>query len=146
MSEADSRGKRVANDDDCYRAITTPEWLDFSTCPPSVRSSAFNFRRPFSVNVASLMSLVDAVRHMCDTLGHPEGGIAQFNCGFARSKGFDPRHEPDPNHPKNKAHANVYFDGTGTQRKKSAKALAQECTLAHVPGADLPSRDKSVND
>ena len=86
-------------------------------------SAAFSWP-VFSVNLASLMSLEDAVRHLREVLKSAKGGIVAFNCGDAKGLGFDPRKEPDPNYPQNEAHANVYSDGSDSKRKTRAKKLA----------------------
>jgi len=127
MSDADVRGPQVDPAEDLYRAITVPKWWDLSVDPPRVRSFAFKVDTPFSVNIASMIGLEGAVRHMRKVLHCPRGGIVSFNSGAARSLGFDARQEPDPEYPDNKAHANVYYDGSDSSRKKRAKRLAQLC-------------------
>jgi hypothetical protein len=98
-----------------------------------VSSFAFKVDSPFSVNVASMISLEGAIRHMQEVLRRPQGGIVSFNCGEARSLGFDARHEPDPDYPENNAHANVYYDGSDSSRKRTAKKLAERCRTRHRP-------------
>lgn len=139
MADVGSRGRQVEPAENLYRAIPSPEWLNFSRDPPSVSSYAFKVNSPFSVNVASLIGLDGAIRHMKEVLKCQDGGIVAFNCGQARSLGYDARHEPDPNFRDNKAHANVYFDGTNSTRKKAAKKLAMLCELVHRPSFG-PSR------
>jgi hypothetical protein len=133
MSDADTRGPQVDPAETLYRALVVPEWWDDSTDPPRVRSFAFKVDTPFSVNVASRMSLEGAVHHMQHVLHCPQGGIVSFNCGQARSLRFDARHEPDPGFPENDAHANVYYDGTNSSRKRAAKKLADSCQTRHGP-------------
>ena len=133
MSDADSRGPQVDPVEDAYRAIVVPEWWNNATDPPRVSSLAFKVRIPFSVNLVSLMSLEDAVQHMSRKLQCPHGGIVSFNCGDARSLGFDPRKEKDLRNPDNIAHAHVYWDGSNNKRKSAAKRLAQLCQVRHQP-------------
>ncbi|HEY4761957.1 MAG TPA: hypothetical protein VIH42_15375 [Thermoguttaceae bacterium] len=133
MSEVDARGPQVDPYEDLYRAIHVSDWWDQSFNPPRVRSSAFSFSKPFSVNIASIIGLEGAIRHMIEILGKPQGGIVSFNCGNARTLGFDARHEPDPNYPDNKAHANVYYDGSNNSRKRAARLLADQCQTVHEP-------------
>jgi hypothetical protein len=111
-----------------------PDWWDLSVNPPRVRSFAFKVSCPFSVNVASIIGLEGAVRHMESVLHCPDGGIVSFNCGQARAVGFDARHELDPQYPDNMAHANVYYVGASNHRKRDAKALAEMCVIVHKPG------------
>jgi hypothetical protein len=133
MTEAGSRGPQIAPNEELYRAITAKDWWDLEADPPRVRSFAFRVHSPFSVNVVSKMPLADAIRHLHDVLLSPAGGIVSFNCGEARSHLFDARDEPDPDHPENTAHANVYYDGSNSQRKLDAKKLAEACTIVHNP-------------
>lgn len=132
MSEAGPHGPQVDAGEDLFRAITVPDWWDFSVDPPRVRSFAFKVDAPFSVNRASLMTLEHAVNHMRDVLHSPDGGIVQFNCGKAREVGFDAREELDPNDPENFAHANVYYEGS-KKRKREAKRLAELSQTVHEP-------------
>jgi len=133
MSDAESRGPQVHPSEDLYRAITVVQWWDRSVDPPRVSPFAFKVHSPFSVNVASLIGLEGAVRHMEEVLHCPEGGIVSFNCGKARAIGFDTLQEPDPAWPDNTAHANVYFDGPGSSRKRAARRLAEQCQTVHRP-------------
>jgi hypothetical protein len=133
MTEAGSRGPQIAPNEVLYRAITVEDWWDLNADPPRVRSFAFKVDSPFSVNVASKMPLTEAIRHLHDVLKSQAGGIVSFNCGEARSHRFDARDEPDPDHPENTAHANVYYDGSNSQRKRDAKRLAEDCTTVHKP-------------
>ena len=133
MSDGDARGPQVDPVKDLYRALVVPEWWDQNTDPPRVSSFAFKVDSPFSVNVASMKSLEGAVRHMREVLHRPQGGIVSFNCGAARSFGFDARHEPDPDFPDNEAHANVYYAGSKRSRKRTAKKLAERCEIKHKP-------------
>ncbi len=133
MPDVESRGPQVDPSEDLYRALDVPDWWDLSIDPPRARSFAFKVHSPFSTNVASMIGLDGAVRHMAEVLHCPEGGIVLFNCGEARSIGFDARHELDPKYPDNKAHANVYYDGSSSHRKRAAKALAEKCLTVHRP-------------
>lgn len=132
MSDADARGPQVDPADDLYRAIHTPDWWEADADPPRPRSAAFR-KRQFSVNIASIIGLQGAIEHLVRVLKSPNGAIVLFNCGFARGLGFDPRREIDENHPDNTAHANVYYDGSTGDLKKSAKRLADECQTVHEP-------------
>ena len=66
-------------------------------------------------------------------LNRPNGGIVPFNCGYARSLGFDARQELDELFPGNKAHAHVYYDGGKSSRKKNARRLASQCRVIVQP-------------
>lgn len=120
-----SRGPEVDPAEDLYRAVTVPDWWNPSGNPP-LRSAAFSWPK-FSVNIASLMTPDEAIRHLREVLKCPNGGIVTFNCGDAKALGFDPRREIDPQYPKNLAHANVYSDGSRSKRKTRAKQLAVRC-------------------
>jgi len=133
MSDADARGPQVEPAEDLYRALHVRDWWDLSADPPRVRSFAFKVHTPFSVNVASMIGLEGALCHMQEVLHSPQGGIVSFNCGKARSLGFDARHERDPGYPDNEAHANVYYHGSDSRRKRAAKMLAEECETKHRP-------------
>ena len=133
MSNADVRGPQVAPHEELYRALYYSGWWDLSVAPPRVSSFAFKVETPFSVNIASIIGLVGAIRHMIEILNRPQGGIVSFQCGNARSLGFDARQEPDPKYPENTAHANVYYNGSNNGRKKAAKRLAAQCKIVHEP-------------
>jgi hypothetical protein len=133
MSEADSCGPQVDPREDLYRAVTVPDWWAKTADPPRVRSFAFKVDSPFSVNVGSLISWEGVLRHLREVLHCPRGGIVSFNCGAARSLGFDARKEPDPDYPDNEAHANVYYYGSRSSRKRAAKKLADRCDTKHRP-------------
>ncbi len=122
MSDAGARGPEVAPAENLYRAIHSQQWWIAGRAQP-LSSAAFSWP-VFSVNIVSLMSLEDAVRHLREVLKSAKGGIVMFNCASAKGLGFDPRKEPDPNYPQNKAHANVYSDGSDSNRKTRAKKLA----------------------
>jgi hypothetical protein len=136
MPDADPYGPEVDRKEDLYRAIITSTWwIDGRDQPLS--SAAFSWPT-FSVNIESLMTFDEAVRHLRAVLKCPKGGLALFNCGRARDLGFDPRKEPDPNHPENQAHANVYSDGADSKRKTRAKKLAQDwCRVVLKPSFRL---------
>ena len=133
MSDAEARGPRVDPVEDLYRALCAPDWWDLSVDPPRVSSFAFKVNSPFSVNVASIIGMEGAVRHMEKVLQNSQGGIVSFNCGRARALQYDARHELDPHYPDNTAHANVYFDGSNSDRKRAARKLADQCNLVHRP-------------
>lgn len=126
MSDGEARGPQVDSAEDMYRAIPIPDWWDSSADPPRPRSLAFKISNPFSVNIVSEIGLDGAIRHLRDVLNSHQGGIVSFNCGNARTLGFDARRELDVNYPENVAHANVYYNGTNSSRKKRAKKLATE--------------------
>jgi hypothetical protein len=87
------------------------------------------------VNIASIIGEAGAIWHLKEVLACLEGAIVAFNCGVARTLGFDARQEPDPKYPGNHAHANVYFDGPNSTRKKQAKRLAasEHCRTVRAP-------------
>ena len=64
----------------------------------------------------------------------PGSGLVQFNCGVARSFGFDARHEPEDG---NNAHSHVYSEHGSSQRKKKAKLLAEQSTVLVEPNIAL---------
>ena len=133
MSDADNRGPQVESAEDLYRALHVRDWWDLNVDPPRVSSFAFKVHTPFSVNVASMIGLEGAICHMQEVLHSSQGGIVSFNCGKVRSLGFDARHEPDPDFPDNEAHANVYYHGSDSSRKRAAKKLAEQCETKHRP-------------
>ncbi len=132
MADADERGPLVHESERLLRAIVTSKWWVQSD-PPRVSSFAFKVDSPFSVNVASLMGVDEAVDHMKEVLHRPEGAIVSFDCGDARALEFDARQEIDPGDPDNEAHANVYYNGSNASRKKKAKQLAERCVVEHMP-------------
>ncbi len=86
------------------------------------------------MNIAREMGLEGAIRHLCEVLKSPRGAIVSFACGQARELGFDARREPDEIYPENTAHAHVYYDGSTSDLKRSAKRLATECCrTVHEP-------------
>ncbi|MGO9108002.1 MAG: hypothetical protein ACLP9L_02105 [Thermoguttaceae bacterium] len=133
MPDADSQGPQVDASESLLRTLDVPDWWDLSVDPPRARSFAFKVNSPFSVNLASMIGLEGAVRHMNEVLHCLDGGVVSFNCGQARTVGFEARHELDPQHPENKAHANVYYCGSSSRRKRDAKALADMCVTVHKP-------------
>ena len=133
MPDAGERGPQVDATEELYRAIHTPDWWEAEATPPRPRSAAFR-KRKFSVNIAREIGLDGAIRHLRDVLNSPHGAIVSFGCSQARELGFDARREPDENYPDNKAHANVYYDGSTSDLKRSAKQLACEyCQTVHEP-------------
>jgi hypothetical protein len=133
MPDANVRGPQVAPHEELYRAICYSGWWKLYEDPPRVSSFAFKIDSPFSVNIASMISLDGAIRHMIEILSSPQGGIVSFYCGKARSLGFDACQEPDLKNPDNTAHANVYYDGSNNSRKRAAKRLAEQCQTVHKP-------------
>ena len=133
MADGQSRGPQVDPIEELYRAIHLPEWWNGEIDPPRPRSAAFNWPS-FSVNIASIIGERGAIKHLEDVLRCPQGAVVGFNCGAARELAFHARKEPDPSFPENDAHANVYFDGTNSARKKAAKKLARDhCRTVHQP-------------
>src|SRR5262245_33878882 len=96
-------GPRLADHESLYRAVTVPTWWD----PQTKRASSAAFKWPvFSVDVASRLNhdpLEMLHRFATGT------GVVEFMSGEARLLGCDPRDEPDPQEPNNKAHAHVYM-------------------------------------
>jgi len=122
----DLPGPIVPEHEDMFRGITTLDWWVADESRPS--SAAF--RNPdFSVDIVSLAVSPD------HTLAHLRtgSGIVQFNSGEAQGIGLIPRQEPDPDHPENHAHANVYNEGNSNQRKKRAQQLVKLCTVVISP-------------
>jgi hypothetical protein len=83
--------------------------------------------------VVSLTTIEETTRQLHDDLNRPNGGIVAFNCGYARSLGFDARQEMDELFPENKAHAHVYYDAGKSSRKKNARRLASQCRIVVEP-------------
>jgi hypothetical protein len=133
MPGGELEGPQVDSGESLFRTLDVPDWWDLSVDPPRARSFAFKVNSPFSVNIGSMIGLEGAVRHMNEVLHCPNGGIVAFNCGQARVVGFDARHELDPKYPENQAHANVYYHGSSSRRKRDAKALAEMCETVHRP-------------
>jgi len=130
MSDVDGGGPPVANHEILLRAITSSDW--WVEDERRVSSAAFK-NRCFSVNVESICGLEGALEHLNTILDCPHGGLASFECGEARRLSFDARHEQDPNHPDNIAHASVYGDRSSSRRSRNAKKLARLCSIVHVP-------------
>lgn len=132
MPDPDSRGPEVDRAEELYRAITVSAWWIADRAQP-VSSAAFSWP-VFSANIASIMTFEDAIRHLREILKCPDGGLVAFNVGNAQDLGFDPRKEPDLDYPDNRAHANVYSDGSDSKRKTRAKKLAQNyCRIVRTP-------------
>ena len=133
MPDADGRGPQVDPAEDLYRAIHRLDWWNADVSPPRPRSAAFNWPR-FSVSIASEIGEDGAIRHLEEVLHSPQGAIVAFNCGDARTLGFDTRRELDPHHPQNTAHAHVYYDGSNSSRKTRAKKLVtNHCRTVREP-------------
>jgi hypothetical protein len=130
MPDAAPHGPAVADDEELYRLITTPDWWVGDYHRPS--SAAFN-TSPFSVNIASQTTVEATIKQLSDQLGHPDGAVVGFLCVTARSLGFDPRQEPDPHYSTNLAHAHVYYSGGSSSRKRNARRLAEACRVIHPP-------------
>lgn len=119
------RGPQVPDGDHLYRVITTSDWWKAATDTPS--SAAFK-HPSFSADIASKSSPKKTLDRF--DIG---SGLVSFNCGDARVIGFDSREEPDPEFPKNLAHANVYNDAGSSERKRRARKLAEACRLVVRP-------------
>lgn len=130
MPETDARGPQVDAAEELYRLITTPDWWVADAERPS--SAAFDEPK-FSVNVASMTTVDETQRQLCDDLNRPNGGIVSFGSGDARTLGFDARHEIDDTFPENEAHAHVYYDGGRSSRKKNARRLAHRARTIVKP-------------
>ena len=118
MSTAGSPRSEVDPQEDLYRCLTTMDWW----VAEEKRPSSAAFKQPvFSTDVASLAGSPQY------TLGRfPDGcGLVLFNYGDAKTLGFIARLEIDPEHPENKAHANVYNPNASSKRKTMAQKLAQ---------------------
>ena len=126
MAAPESAGPPIADHEDVYRAILYPmQWHDAENRPSS---AAFD-EEFFSVDVVSRTTPALTRSRFRIVLR-----LVQFNCGLARSIGFDTRDELDPNFPENTAHAHVYFLGyhelSGKRRKAKARKLVDLCTIA----------------
>ena len=124
MSSDASPGPEVDAAEDLFRCITTPDWW----VSEEGRPSSAAFKQPdFSTDVASLAG------SPAYTLARfpPGCGLVSFNYGTARGIGFLARVEPDPDHPDNHAHANVYNNlPSGAGRKKMAQKLVEAIMAA----------------
>lgn len=123
MSELSPHGPPVAESEDLYRAILTPlHWSDRDHRPSSAA-----FDHPvFSVDVASRTTPAAMAARFQSV-----ARLVSFNCGVARSIGFDTRDERDEQFPGNAAHAHVYFVGAA-KRKTKARELAGKCRIVDV--------------
>jgi hypothetical protein len=122
-----AQGPPVADSEDLFRGITTPDWW----VAAERRASSAAFSNPeFS---ADIVSLAQSPQFTLAHLPDPRSGVVQFNVGTARGLHFDTRKEPDPDNPDNHAHANVYGAAGRKQRKKAALSLALLCKVAVVP-------------
>lgn len=116
-------GPVVSGDESLFRILTNVNrasgWLDGNG---QISSAAFNLRC-FSVEIESRTNGPD------DSMSRVSGGCAvfSFSCACAQGHGFDIRDERDPDHPENKAHANVYLDRENNERKRAAKRLKELC-------------------
>jgi len=118
MTNPASSGPEVDQGENLFRCITTPDWW----VAEEKRPSSAAFKQPdFSTDMASI------AKEPSYTLSRFPGGcgLVVFNYGKAKAIGFIARAEPDPEHPDNKAHANVYNPNSGSKRKTMAQKLAQ---------------------
>jgi hypothetical protein len=130
MSSAPPRGPDVDAAEDLHRGITVKEWW----VPAEQRPSSAAFDAPtFSVDVASLTTIAQTTHSLHVVMCKPQAGIVAFNCGEAKSLGFSTHLELDQRFPENTAHAHVYYDGSGSSRKKNARKLAGKCRTVLVP-------------
>jgi hypothetical protein len=119
--EPNDRGPEIAPAENLYRIVTVRNgWID---ADGGISSAAFN-QDWFSVEIESRTGGPE------DSITRVPGGCAviRFNCGCARSVGYDARDERDEQYPDNLAHAHVYLDVGNSQRKKSARRLLEVCT------------------
>lgn len=128
MPDGDPFGPQIADDEDAYRSILYPHWWVEGENRPS--TAAFD-RRVFSVDIASKSSPSQTAARFRDVRR-----IVEFNCGEARTLGFDTRDEPDDQFPDNPAHAHVYFedyDGLGRKKRKTRiRKLIEICEVIEV--------------
>lgn len=121
-------GQLVDDAEDVYRAILYPGWWAGSEGRPS--SAAFDEEK-FSVDRKLFTTPEETVARFKVVIR-----LVEFNCGQARSIGFETRAEADPEKPENKAHAHVYFlaykDLGNSVRKKKARRLATLCREVKV--------------
>jgi hypothetical protein len=124
MPSAQPVGPPVDDSEDVYRAILYPAHWNGSENRPS--SAAFD-DAVFSVDIASRTTVEQTRSRFRIVLQ-----LVQFNCGTARTIGFDTRDEQDPMFPENSAHAHVYFadydNFPKSKRKAKARRLAEMCT------------------
>lgn len=124
MSGEASPGPEVDEAENLFRCITTPDWW----VADEGRPSSAAFKQPdFSTDMKSVAVTPDY------TLARfPSGcGLVSFNYGTAKGIAFIAREEPDPDHPDNLAHANVYNNlPTGNGRKKMAQRLVDAIVAA----------------
>lgn len=119
----DPVGPELDSSEDVFRAILYPNWwLDDENRPTS---AAFD-DSVFSVDRCS-RSTADETKSRFREVTR----LAKFNCGEARTIGFDSRDELDQYHPENLAHAHVYFlDYQGLSkkgRKTRCRQLVEIC-------------------
>lgn len=130
MSDEVPHGPVVPDDEDVNRAVLYPHWWKADVQRPS--SAAFD-AAVFSVDVASKTTPAETLARF-----NPGTGLVQFNCGEARTLGFDTRDEPDDQFPDNVAHAHVYFEYYAelkrSRRKRRARDLALMFCVAVIPG------------
>ena len=110
---------KVDSKEDLYRCITTPDWW----VAEEKRPSSAAFKQPvFSTDVASRAGSIDhTLRRFSAACG-----LVCFNYADAKTIGFIARLEEDPEHPDNKAHANVYNPNATSKRKTMAAKLIQK--------------------
>ena len=119
MSAKTPFGPPVADDENVYRAILSlPQWAPAYDGPSS---AAFD-DDVFSVEIASRTTPEGTASRKRSVLR-----IVEFNCGFARTLGFDTRDERDEIAPHNMAHAHVYPPSEG--RKGKGRQLARACKV-----------------
>lgn len=130
MDGEQAMGPQVAPSETLYRFVTVPSFWVARESRPS--SSLFDDPPRVSVNVASLTTIEKCRRQLTVDLDCPDGGMVSFNCGDARSLGFDARHEPEQG---NDAHGHLYCDHAASpkQRKKNAQRLARCCAVEIQP-------------
>jgi len=112
MNAAPAPGPEVDTNESLYRCLPTMDWWVASEKRPS--SAAF--RNPdFSTDMVSVAKTPEY------TLARfrKGSGLVIFKYGNAKVIGFIARIEPDPDHPDNTAHANVYNPPASLSKRKT---------------------------
>ncbi len=123
MPEENQPGPLLADTEDVYRAILYPGWWSEERKRPSTAAFADEV---FSVDAKSRTTPQQTAARYRNV-----NRLAEFNCGEAKSVGFEARDEPDLDFPENLAHAHVYCLGYNitkpSDRKAKARKLAEIC-------------------
>lgn len=128
MTAEASRGPDVPPHEDLLRVMMHPHWWNEAEQRPS--SALFAFAK-FSAYIASLTTPDHPVRRLPEESGRfPAGsGVLSFQCGEARTLGYDARHEPENG---DNSHAHVYCELNAKQRKKNFQKLLALATTRVV--------------